>query len=665
MTKYWRLSVYRLEAFLFAALAAVVIFPALASASVAQRARVVGSFMVGGYQVKVFTLPETVTAGKETAITFKIHDSSNNPARAGEVYVSTARVLREGFENQAGGEALYKRAREADGLGDYEFDAVFDRAGKYLVKMRIDRIEGRTFAEPLSAGFALAVKKAPNRALRLSLVLLAALLMTAVMAYVMGRRGRAAGPAGLNLLDISWLKRGLRLRYVQPIFQVPMLAVLVVLIPLAFFDVQDGGRNLSTKVIWTIWWAGVIFTFVLVGRVWCFMCPVGAVSEWVSRAAWPARRFPKRLRNLWIANVLFILLTWLDAQLGVVRSPWVTGALILVIVGVSVLTALFYQRRTFCRYLCPIGGLIGLYSMFSPVELRSRDEEACRLHGRKDCYLGNENGLGCPMFETVPAMDGNSHCNFCGQCVKSCPRDNIAIRLRPFFKDAWSKANRSFDQAAMAVVLVGISIFVTGDMLEPWDGWMRAAMALVPVRLLGIQYEYTVEVITKSALYFSISLLIIPAMVFFASHASNLLAGRGNRGGVMETFTAFGYMFIPVGLSMHLAHNLGHLLNESAGVVPAFQRFVNLYTPFSLGEPNWSLASATMVGPGTLYVLQMALLLVFYGFSLYAGYRLSLKLYGDSRVSFRAFIPMVAVSFVLMAVNIYLLNLPMAPRHIH
>ncbi|GAB4387644.1 MAG: hypothetical protein Kow0025_02380 [Thermodesulfovibrionales bacterium] len=654
-----------LRALVFVILASALLVPSLARASATERARVAGSFLVGGYQVRVFALPEHITAGKEATLTLKIHNLGDVPARGGRVLVSITEGLAGAMEGTR--TPRYREAAEADGLGDYEIKAVFGRAGDYFVRVRIEAIEGRTFDEPLAAGFTLNVTGSPSVALRLGLVMGAAALMTAAGLYLLALRRKAApgGGGAFNLLDIPWVKGALRLRHIQPVFQVPLLVLFSMLVLLAFFDVQDGGRNLSTKVIWTIWWAGIIFTFVLVGRVWCFMCPVGAVSEWTSRLARPRRRFPRALRNLWIANAVFILLTWLDAQLGVVRSPWVTGTLVLAIVAASVLTAVFYERRTFCRYLCPIGGLIGLYSMFSPVELRCRDSEVCRNHERKDCYLGNENGRGCPMFEMVPAMDGNNHCNFCGECVKSCPRDNIAIRLRPFFQDAWRKVNQSFDQAVMAVVLVGVSIFVTGDMLEPWDAWMKSAMALVPADLLGIKYEYTVEVITKSALYFAISLVAIPGMVLAAAYASGRLAGAGNRRRLRDTFTAFGYMFIPVGLSMHLSHNLGHLLNESAAAWPAFQRALNLYTPFSLGEPDWQMASMTLLGPGALYAWQMALLLVFHGFALYSGYRLSLNLYGDSRVALRAFAPMALAAFALMAVNIFLLNMPMAPRHIH
>ena len=123
-------------------------------------------------------------------------------------------------------------------------------------------------------------------------------------------------------------------------------------------------------------------------------------------------------------------------------------------------------------------------------------------------------------------------------------------------------------------------------------------------------------------------------------------------------------MFIPIGLSMHLAHNTGHLLNESGGIVPAVQRVINKYTPFFAGTPDWSLAVKTLIDPSVLYWIQMALFIVFYIFSLYAGYRLAINNYSNSNTAFKALMPMIFVSFVLIVINVYLLNFPMAIKDV-
>lgn len=624
----------------------------------------------GKYQIQLITEPDPPNAGSESVLTFKIlHLADMSPARAGRVLVDINGKTADIKDNilDLDNVSSYIDANEVDEHGNYEIRTTFLQPDNYYFKLKISEIDGSVLDPPITAGFALEVAPGGDSGIGLWVVFLviAGFTVLAIYGAHIKRKIISTDREAFNLLDIPWIRRLLIWKYLQPASQVVLLIGFIVLIYLAFFDIQDGGRNLSTKLVWTIWWAAVIFTFVLVGRLWCYMCPVGAVSEWTSRAVKSDRKIPRALRNVWIANLLFLILTWLDIQLGVVRTPVVTGTLFVLLTLTAITTAIFYERRTFCRYLCPIGGLIGLYSMFSPVELRSKDCGTCREHTKKECYLGNDNGRGCPMFEIIPTMDSNNACNFCGECVKSCSRDNITLRFRAFFKDAWTTKKRRLDEAVLAIVLVGVSIFVTGDMLEPWAGWMETAKGLVPAEALGIEYDYTVEVIAKSVLFFGISLVLIPAMMVLAAYVSNVLVGRENSPGLKNTFVTFGYMFIPVGLSMHLAHNMGHLFKESMGVVPAFQRAVSKYTTFNTGEPNWQMGAMSLIDASFLYWLQMFLLMGFYTFALYAGYRLSLNNYKDRNVAFRAFVPMAVLSFILIIANVYLLNLPMAPRHVH
>ena len=201
------------------------------------------------------------------------------------------------------------------------------------------------------------------------------------------RIGTPAGQA-LNLLEVPWLRGLLTSRAFPPSLQIPLLALMAVVVLLGFFDVQDGGVNLATKLTWTIWWAGIIFTFVVAGRVWCLACPFGALNEWTARLAGPLRRLPRPFRNIWWATGLFVLLTWADEQLGVVRSPRVTAWIVLFFAAMAVAVGLFFERRSFCRHLCPIGGLIGIYSMTAPLELRARSQSVCRADREKACYQG-------------------------------------------------------------------------------------------------------------------------------------------------------------------------------------------------------------------------------------------------------------------------------------
>ena len=134
------------------------------------------------------------------------------------------------------------------------------------------------------------------------LAVVAGLAALALYGLALRARFGRPGEAHLNLLDVPWVRRLLASRALQPALQVPLLALMALVVVVGFADVQDGGKNLATKLTWTIWWAGIIFTFFLVGRAWCLACPFGALNEWASRLAAPARRLPAPFRNIWWAT---------------------------------------------------------------------------------------------------------------------------------------------------------------------------------------------------------------------------------------------------------------------------------------------------------------------------------------------------------------------------
>jgi len=81
--------------------------------------------------------------------------------------------------------------------------------------------------------------------------------------------------------------------------------------------------------------------------------------------------------------------------------------------------------------------------------------------------------------------------------------------------------------------------------------------------------------------------------------------------------------------------------------VPVVQRAVLLFTPFSIGQPDWHvepLASAPVVA-----LLQAAVLVGFFVLSLVAGHRLSVRTYPDPRRASRALIPFAALAFAFAA----------------
>jgi polyferredoxin len=613
-----------------------------------------GVVTVQGYQLELLSHPSPLAAGRESHVVVKVFKNSPlTPVSGGTVFIGLA---------AASAPYDLRPAPEETWAGSYGVALIPKRIGTHQVRVILEELEGRHFQPPLTVDFHIAVGKAPGlgAAVWTLLALLGGVAALSLYAVLLRARIARPGDGALNLLEIPWLRRLLTSPALQPSLQIPLLLLMGIVVFLGFVDVQDGGVNLATKLTWTIWWAGIIFTFFLAGRVWCLACPFGALNEWTSRLTSPLRRLPKPLRNIWWATGMFVLLTWADEQLGVVRSPRVTAWIVLFFATLAVAVGLFYQRRSFCRYLCPIGGLIGIYSMTAPVELRAKDTSVCAADREKLCYRGGERAVGCPMFEFPPAMDRNNYCTLCFQCAKDCSHDNLVLRLRTFGKDLWSSGRRLLDESYLAVALVGLTMIVTAQMLTAWPDWISALARWLPLGIRSSLKPVTYLGLVESAVLLGGALVAVPLLVLAGAWAARKRAGA-NSPGLSRTFVIFGYMFIPVGLAMHLAHNLAHLLLEGGGIVPVVQRAVALYTPFSLGEPDWQVSP--LAPEPVVAFIQMTLLVGFFVLSLVAGHRLTLRAYPDPHTASRALVPMAVLSLVFTVAGIVLLNQPMGMRH--
>jgi ferredoxin len=336
-----------------------------------------------------------------------------------------------------------------------------------------------------------------------------------------------------------------------------------------------------------------------------------------------------------------------------------TAALIIVLAIAAVVTGLIFQRRSFCRYLCPITGLQGLYSMLSPIELRAADRNLCRQDCAQACYRGTATVGGCPMVEFPATMERNNYCNYCFQCVKACPQDNWLLRLRTFGKDLWASSHRSAGEAYLAFVLVGVTTVVTAQMLPIWAPLVAALSKAIPDSIRVTMRPVIYLTLTESVIFFSVSLIAVPLLGLAAAWIANRFA-PASAPRTKHIWVRFAYMFVPVGLAMHLAHNFSHILFEGKSIVAATQSALNRFTPWTLGEPVWKISP--LVSPDVVSFLQLFFVLGGLVLSIIAGYRLAWNYRDSERISAKVVIPFIIVAFSLTLVNLYLLDQPMMAR---
>lgn len=408
------------------------------------------------------------------------------------------------------------------------------------------------------------------------------------------RHGAGTGPRFrlevTRLAPIRWL---LRQRWLQFALQVPLVGMLFLLLYAGFYGTPVADRNISTVMTWSIWWILLILDILLLGRMWCLVCPWEALAAWTRRLAFWRRteeplalnlKWPRWLRNVYPATFLFIGLTWLELGWGVTMNPRATAALGLLMVLLAVVPALFFEKRAFCRYGCLIGRVVGLYSTVAPVEIRSRDQDVCRSCKSKSCLTGNDRGYPCPTGQCLAVMDQNTYCTMCTECFKSCPHDNVALNLRSFCTDLHKVRKPRRDEAVLAVVLVALTSFHGLTMTPTWNSLLSDFMMASDLSRIA---AFSVLMV---------ACLLVPFVVFFAivrlatwidgrlPAASRQLGRlpvlpvadasarrRAPAGGLRATWraaTAYAYPLIAIALMYHLAHNAGHFLMEGATVVP-------------------------------------------------------------------------------------------------
>jgi hypothetical protein len=448
-----------------------------------------------------------------------------------------------------------------------------------------------------------------------------------------------------DLLDrIPGLKPTLQSRLFQPLLQLVTLFGFTLAILAGLFGTPAGSRNFGIVFVWIVWWALLIIVLVpFFGRAWCAICPIPAPGEWLQRRGIVQRtpgklrtlhrRWPRRLKNMWLQNVGFLMVATFSAMI-LTRPPisaWVLLGLMLVAVGLSMV----YDHRIFCRYVCPVGGFIGLYSMLSPLELRVRDCKTCKDHTAKDCVVGNASGYGCPWLVYPGKLSRNTYCGLCFECLKTCPKDNITLSLRPFGSDLWVAKEHRLDEAYKAFIMLGCALAYSVVLLGPW-GWIKSWANMDTVPHWGF-YALGLWVFT---------LLLLPGLFWFATALARRLASQP--ASQRTLFIAYAYALVPLGLAAWIAFSLGFVLtNGSYALVVISDPFGWGWNLFGTADMPWTPLWANVTGWLQTGVLTVGLL-----FAVRTAYRIARQ---HSLQHRQAFVVMLPVASFLTATTVIFL----------
>ncbi|MCA0454013.1 MAG: 4Fe-4S binding protein [Chloroflexi bacterium] len=446
--------------------------------------------------------------------------------------------------------------------------------------------------------------------------------------------------ARLDLLERApGLRRTLKSRLLQPALQLVMLFFFTLAILTGLFGTAAGSRNFGIVFVWIVWWALLIIVLVPVaGRLWCTVCPIPAPGEWLQRRGIVRRtpgklrtlhkRWPKQLKNMWLQNFGFLLMASFSAV--ILTRPQVSGWVLLALMLGAVALGVLYDNRVFCRYVCPVGGFIGLYSMLAPLELRVLDCKTCDEHTAKDCVVGNKQGYGCPWLVYPGKLTRNTYCGLCFECLKTCPKDNITLNLRPVGADLLVAKERRLDEAYKAFIMLGCALAYSAVLLGPW-GWIKswANLDTLPHWLI------------YAAGLWTLNLVILPGLFGLAAMVSHRLTGEQTSR--REAFIAYAYTLVPLGLAAWIAFSLGFVFtNGSYALAVISDPFGWGWNLFGTANSPWTPLGSNLVGLLQTGVLTAGLL-----FAVQTAYRIARQQTLNHDQAFRAALPVISFLTVL------------------
>ena len=439
----------------------------------------------------------------------------------------------------------------------------------------------------------------------------------------------------IELTRNPFIKNALKSRYPQLAVFIVMLVGYIFAILAGLVGTPVGSYNFSIVFVWIAWWAILILVAVsFFGRGWCAVCPIPLPGEWLQRGAilsppdkkpkWLNLRWPKFLRNIWLQNISFLLLALFSSVL--LTTPNITGIVLAAMLFAAIGLSTIFERRSFCRYLCPVGGFIGLYSQTAPIELRIKDKQVCVTCDGKPCYNGSQTGYGCPWDIFPGGLTKNTYCGLCMEWIRTCPHDNIAINLRPFSADL-AKPSTRIDEAFKAFIMLGSAMIYGAVLLGPWGMFKDAAYSV------GTSAWFI-----YASIFLAIIFVILPGLFTLGIlHSKSVLP-------LKQRFASLATALIPLGLMFWVAFSLSFVLTNASYIL------ATLSAPLGLGWNLFGTANAVWQ-PMLTSILAPAQALALIGGLIWSA-RTAQKAASEIRISS---IPVIVFCFTATLVMLWLL----------
>ena len=379
------------------------------------------------------------------------------------------------------------------------------------------------------------------------------------------------------------------------LFSILILVPALLPVPMEDSTLWNSFTLLARLLIWGLWFPLLLLSVIFFGRLWCgLLCPHGALSEYASRKGLN-RPIPKWIRWGGVPIASFVLVTTLGQLLGIREYPLAALEVLGGTMIIAVLVGFLYAdgRRPFCRYLCPLGPLLGIFSRLGAVSFEKEGRDS--------------KGYPCPTFINTAKKAESSNCIECFKCVNPGAPGSLHLEIRrPGLEIEEIKKRRPnlwevvflFSATGLALGAFhwmvnpfyirykqAVGSFLLNIGLGDWIGWSGPWWMMVNYPEGGDVFNL-VDFISITS--FMLASMVGTAMILFFLTALSALLLK-DKDPLIVTITRLGYLYAPVAL-VSLVIGLGLILFQSLGAFGFSRETIRMIQGiFFAGGGIWSL----------------------------------------------------------------------------
>jgi transcriptional regulator with AAA-type ATPase domain/NAD-dependent dihydropyrimidine dehydrogenase PreA subunit len=385
---------------------------------------------------------------------------------------------------------------------------------------------------------------------------------------------------GFNLLKFERIRRFILSKLYPNVFKIAMVIVYFLVILLLLSDFNGYAKNTSL-LVWAIGWPVIVTSLLLTSRLFCGLCPFYAIAEVVQKILNLRLKLPNFIKRQgpYIGVFGFALILCSEHITDMPNYPLATAVLLLSILGFTVIFYVLYGSASWCRYLCPLGLMNGIYSKLSIIEIRANTSVCYSQCKYPACYKGTEESEGCPMNLGVFNMYTNEDCTLCGQCIKNCKHDAVNLNLRvPAAELVRDSGLNSYREGSTFAIAFFVPMLI-------------AVVLAINLRKLSLYHHFSTN-INSEVVHYALICIFFYILCFGLIWLGAIALKKSNsEGSSLERLVWYTCTFIPIAFAGEVSNHVITFINGFGQILPV----VNLhFGTYKLGILNQQ-ASTEMV----------------------------------------------------------------------